>query len=126
MPEPATPRRKSYKKLKLPEQVKCMDWLRANWGHVQQTQPSYQDLSKTMSAALGFEVPLASVPPLVAALGFTWHAASRKGTPRVDRPRVLARAICDLYQRLGEPCPPEVQAICDCKPAADPDRPLLP
>lgn len=120
------PKRRTYKKLTLPQQVKCTDWLRQNWAEVQEGRPTYAELCGQMSAALGFKVPLASGPALVEAIGFKWHAGERSPSKKQDRPRLLAKAVCDLYQRLGEPCPAEIQAMAECRPAADPSRPLLP
>lgn len=94
--------------LTLTQNLAIIDWLRQNWGTVQQTRPIREEIAAELTKTLGFPISGSSVASAVSALGYEWPRAkkARIDGHSTDRMRLVAGWVAILFDKMGEPRPP--------------------
>lgn len=75
------------------------DWLRSQIGVFSEEHPTYRDVAKQATSALGFSVSPSSISSIAADLGLAWTRKSPK-SPKVDRIGILAGIVMEIGEVL--------------------------
>ena len=92
------------------------DWLRRNKADMEGNRADAEKVATLASNELGFAIVVSTVENLAPTIGVRVHPVTEKAK-RTHRIKIVAQAVLNLYERLGEPVPTSLTRVAGSRTA---------